>query len=500
MSATLNVGHRIPPTPTSMKSTTPRPDLSRSTRLPTAPPLTSARASVRTRSPARVERWSSHRTASAPRVSAVKIQRDQGPKCRPNAAPELKTSVNRSVSPSTSRGTRDGTRRSTATIFVTASASTTDATTPKKRRGFGLLLSIFLALLALDAVAGVRQRVEAFEPDLASALVAAAVRLRRAVQASQRFVDVPEKAALLAREEERLLALARVGALVGHVERVRGQVAVGALRRGAEGLVVMAKLLEHALAFLEQPLLKVRDLLLDHRLELLFAVRCWRHRQLSRVRARCAVMPSSSRAMADESAGSTSVTIISRASTSPAIHCRCCSAIARSASGPAILSRIRSLTASPVSFLSRWMRLTISRAIPSARSSVVSVVSMAAKRAPSSCTTSGPLARRWIVTSSVVSWWSVPSTPMTTGSPRSNARRTSDESAATAAAARGVSLPQRWPSARKFGFASSETSAPAVDANSTDLTLSSAASNGTSSRTSDSTATSCRDRTPTIRA
>src|ERR1039458_3374265 len=123
---------------------------------------------------------------------------------------------------------REGIRRSTATIFVNASTIITDAATPKKRRGFGLLLAIFFALLALDAEAGVRQRVETLEPDLAAALVTPSERLGRAVEAAQRFVDVPEEASLLAREEKRLLALHGVGALVGHVERVRRQVAVWA--------------------------------------------------------------------------------------------------------------------------------------------------------------------------------------------------------------------------------------------------------------------------------
>jgi len=53
-------------------------------------------------------------------------------------------------------------------------------------------------------------------------------------------------------------------------------------------------------------------------------------------------------------------------------------------------------------------------------------------------------------------------------------------SALTALAASGVFLPKRLPSERKFGFASRETSASALVANSTFFTLSSAASNGVS--------------------
>ena len=58
-----------------------------------------------------------------------------------------------------------------------------------------------------------------------------------------------------------------------------------ALWRRAERLVVVPKFFQHALSLFEQPLLEVRDLLLDHRLELLVAFRCLRHRQLSLVSA-----------------------------------------------------------------------------------------------------------------------------------------------------------------------------------------------------------------------
>ena len=90
--------------------------------------------------------------------------------------------------------------------------------------------------------------------------------LGSAVEPAQRLVDVPEEAALLAREEERLLALHGVGALVGHVERIGREIAVGRLRRGVERLAVLAELLEHAAALIEQTLLEVRQQLLAHRL------------------------------------------------------------------------------------------------------------------------------------------------------------------------------------------------------------------------------------------
>ena len=58
------------------------------------------------------------------------------------------------------------------------------------------------------------------------------------VQPAQRLVDVPEEAPLLAGEEERLLALHGVGALIGHVEGIGRKIAVGRLQGCIEGLVV----------------------------------------------------------------------------------------------------------------------------------------------------------------------------------------------------------------------------------------------------------------------
>src|SRR6476619_3478032 len=106
-----------------------------------------------------------------------------------------------------------------------------------------LRLGIFLALLALDAVARVRQRIQPLERDVVAAIVALAERLRRPVQPAQRLVDVPEEAPFLAREEERLLPLHRVRALVRHVEGIAAQIAVRLLRRRAERLAVVAQLL-----------------------------------------------------------------------------------------------------------------------------------------------------------------------------------------------------------------------------------------------------------------
>src|ERR1700694_4682300 len=155
----------------------------------------------------------------------------------------------------------------TAIAFVTTSSAATSAITAQKRVAL-LRLCIFLALLALNAVAGMRKRVEPLERDVVAAVVALPEGLRRAIQAAQRLVDVPEETPFLAREQERLLALHRVGALIRHVERIAAEIAVSFLRRGTECLVVVTQLLQHALPLLEQSFLEVLELLLGHRLRL----------------------------------------------------------------------------------------------------------------------------------------------------------------------------------------------------------------------------------------
>src|SRR6185503_11716547 len=105
---------------------------------------------------------------------------------------------------------------------------TMSATTGQNTTALGpLFLGIFLALLALDAIAGVRQRVESLERDLVAAVVTLSERLWRPVESAERLIDEPQEPAFLAGEQERLLALHGVRALVRHVERVRAQVAVG---------------------------------------------------------------------------------------------------------------------------------------------------------------------------------------------------------------------------------------------------------------------------------
>src|SRR5439155_6102380 len=148
-----------------------------------------------------------------------------------------------------------------ASSLVTTSATTTAAAVPQKSRR-SAPLTIFLLRLALDAQPGVGQGVEPIEPDRLAALLAAAEPLGRLVEAAQRLGHVPKVAAFRGREQERLLALHRIGPLVGHMEGVAREVAVGRLQARVEGLAVVAQLLHHALPLLQQALLEVGELLL----------------------------------------------------------------------------------------------------------------------------------------------------------------------------------------------------------------------------------------------
>src|SRR5687767_7101591 len=131
------------------------------------------------------------------------------------------------MSPITWSGRRRA-RNDSAISLVTKSATTTAIAVPQNRRR-SAAFTIFLPGLALDAETGVGQRIETVEADRLATLLAAAEPLGRAVQPARRFVHVPQVAAFLRREQERLLALHRVGALVGHVERIAREVAVGGL-------------------------------------------------------------------------------------------------------------------------------------------------------------------------------------------------------------------------------------------------------------------------------
>src|SRR5687768_5122344 len=148
------------------------------------------------------------------------------------------------MSPITWSGRRRA-RYDSAISFVTKSAMTTAIAAPQNSRR-SAAFTIFLSGFALDAETGVRQRIEPVEPDRFPALLAAAEALGRAVQPPQRLVHVPEVASFLRREQELLLALHRVGPLVGHVERVAREVAVRGLQARVERFAVVTELLDHA--------------------------------------------------------------------------------------------------------------------------------------------------------------------------------------------------------------------------------------------------------------
>src|SRR5205814_8178696 len=90
----------------------------------------------------------------------------------------------------------------TASSFVATSLATTAIRTGQKSRE--LPLRIFFALLALDAVAGVGERIEPLERNLLTTVVTLPECLGRLVQPPQRLVDMPQEAPFLAGEEERL--------------------------------------------------------------------------------------------------------------------------------------------------------------------------------------------------------------------------------------------------------------------------------------------------------
>src|SRR5688500_7732397 len=254
-----------------MKSTAPGGERTRSSMFPRAPAHTSASAAARGRSAGAVARYSCARITRASSASPLNTMREYGPTSMPNEAPGLYASVNCTQSPTTARETYSGTRYVTASDLVVTSSATTTRSSGQNSAALGLLLSIFLALLVLDAQARMRKRVEPVEVDVLAALLALAEGLWRPVQAAERLVDVPEEATLLGCEQKSLLPLHGVGALICHMERVRSQVAVRRLRSRVECLAVVAQLLEHALPLLEQSLLEVRQHLLGHGLGLLRA-------------------------------------------------------------------------------------------------------------------------------------------------------------------------------------------------------------------------------------
>src|SRR3954469_19235513 len=139
-----------------------------------------------------------------------------------------------------------------AISLVTRSSTTVPTAAAMKTRRSGPAIrgsaafAIFLFLLAGDAEPGMRQGVQPFEVDLLAALLAVTKLLGIAVEPSQRLVHMPEIPALLRSEEELLLPFHRVGSLIRHMEGIGREIAVGGLKRGVEGLVVVSQLLHNA--------------------------------------------------------------------------------------------------------------------------------------------------------------------------------------------------------------------------------------------------------------
>ena len=63
-----------------------------------------------------------------------------------------------------------------------------------------LLLRIFLTLLTIDAIPGMRKGIEPLESNFVSTLVALSETFRRTIEAAQGFVDVPKETAFLTRK------------------------------------------------------------------------------------------------------------------------------------------------------------------------------------------------------------------------------------------------------------------------------------------------------------
>src|SRR5882672_4718524 len=190
ISATLKVGQRSAPKPTSRKSTTPCGLRSRSIRLPKAPPVTAPSASWRITSPPGERSDIRCSTITATSAMARKIQREYGPTWRPKAAPGLYTSRSCTQSPSTSTPEERSSRASAASLVKMSSTTTVPAVPQNIRRSAAL--AILFLFLALDAQPRVRQGVESFEGDFVAAGVAVAELVGSPVEAPERFVDVPE--------------------------------------------------------------------------------------------------------------------------------------------------------------------------------------------------------------------------------------------------------------------------------------------------------------------
>src|SRR5256712_5366273 len=184
-------------------------------------------------------------------------------------------------------------------------------------------LPICLLRLALDAQPRVRERVQPVEADVLAALLALAEFLGGLVQAAQRLVHVPEVAPFLRGEQKRFLALHRIGALVGHVERIAREVPVRRLQAGVERLAVVPQLLHDARPLLEQSLLEVLELFLA---EAAFGLGFRRHYRVPPFRPSCrrsamvTCRPSISTARVMSASSKTLPSTVRRASVSPSTY------------------------------------------------------------------------------------------------------------------------------------------------------------------------------------
>src|SRR5688572_18189951 len=189
-----------------------------------------------------------------------KTREEYSPIESPNAAPSLWMYVSRRTFPIT--GT-DSFSVMLARIhdFVSWSRTSTaigstvsyDSEMRRGRLRVSEAPSILLSRFAGDAEGRVRQRLQTLPGDPLVAELAVPESLGLLVQASQRAVDLVQLAPLLRREQERLLALHCVGALIGHVEGVRAEVPGRRARRVMVVLVEESQLLEHLFPFLQQP-------------------------------------------------------------------------------------------------------------------------------------------------------------------------------------------------------------------------------------------------------
>src|SRR5690242_6380982 len=336
---------------------------------------------------------------------------------------------------------RVGASHPSARILVTRSATTTAAAVPQNSRR-SAPLAIFFLRLALDAQPGVRQRIEPLEQDVVPALLALAELLWRLIQSAQGLIHVPEIAAFLRGEEERLLPLHGVGALVRHVEGIAREVAVRGLEARVEGFVVIPELLHHPGALLEQALLEVGQLLLVQAFGGL-GFRFCRHYRVPPFRPswrRSAIVTrrdSMSTSRVTSASGNTVSSITRRASVSLSTKLWNADTAATISAAPCTLSSMRVVYSYPASLRSRCTRCTSSRARPSWIRSSDSCGSTATTYGPSACTAQSLTTSRVTTTSSGRNSKS----PERTGPPCSSAWRSSAVSCDTTAAARGVSLP-----------------------------------------------------------